>query len=87
MEVGVKWKLLKYSDGHFIEHCDYNRPAEPHIHYGTQIWLPSKAACNYKGGVLITKDKLRNEIIPDETNWTFIIMPLGVLHEVTQVEG
>jgi hypothetical protein len=57
------------------------------IHFGTQIWLPPKSICSYEGGVLKTKDKEVNEIMPSDTEWTLIVLPLGVLHEISQVEG
>lgn len=36
---------------------------------------------------MITKDKEIHQIIPAENQWTFIVLPLGVLHEISQVEG
>lgn len=82
-----KWRVLKYQSGHFVEHCDFYRQKDPLVHFGTQVWLPPKSMCSYEGGVLKTKDKEAKEILPSENEWTLVVLPLGVLHEVSQVEG
>ena len=51
-----KWRVLKYQNGHFVQHCDYYRQKDPLIPFGTQIRLPPKTICSYAGGVLETKD-------------------------------
>lgn len=57
-----KWRLLKYSNGHFIKHCDFYREHAEFIHFGTQIWLPPRSMCTYEGGILKIEGGKKGEI-------------------------
>ncbi len=49
--------------------------------------LPPRSLANFEGGILKTRDVKEKSILPDELKWTFIVMPLGVIHEITEVKG
>ena len=82
--------MLEYNNnGHFTEHIDKQENTETHYQVATQILLPPKELCNYSGGILKIR-KATNEIVnvsPCSKKWTHIILPIGVPHEVTEVQG
>ncbi len=51
MSLNSDWCAAKYGKkGHFIWHCDAERPIPGTIHIGTQIILPPSKLCSYLGG-------------------------------------
>ncbi len=84
-----RWKMLRYTGGHFIEHVDRQENTETHYQVATQILLPPKNLCNYEGGILKIKTATNEvlDIIPGDDEWTHVIIPIGVPHEITTVIG
>ena len=86
--VSDRWKMLEYNRGHFVEHVDKREDTETHYQVATQILLPPKEICNYKGGIL--KVRVEKEVVdlyPCDEKWTHVILPIGLPHEITPVEG
>lgn len=59
---------------------------EGHQHFGTEIFIPPLSQCRFKGGELkMTQNNESKDILPHETLWTHVIMPLGIKHQVKKV--
>ena len=87
-QVFDRWKMLEYNSGHLTEHVDMPADTETHHQVAIQILLPPKEICNYKGGIL--KVRVEKEIVdlyPCDEKWTHVIIPIGLPHEITPVEG
>ena len=80
--------MLEYTSGHFTEHIDKQVNNETHFQVATQILIPPRNICSYDGGILkIRQEDHVVEVAPNDHEWTHIIIPIGLPHEITPVTG
>ncbi len=79
------WRVLKYDQGFFYEHIDYQYHPR---HIGNEILLPPTNQNKYEGGALVLlSNGERVAITPKEDQWTYVFIPLGMIHSVENVKG
>lgn len=80
----TKWNVHKYENGCVRRHVD--RQEDPNT-IGVELLLPPKTVCSFEGGELVIGEDQKETIVPHETKWTYVFIPLGIVHEVKPVVG